>query len=49
MSGLQNALDAYKPGMTVTLAIIHSDGARATRSLKLEAQPATPPDMQSGC
>ena len=49
MSGLQNALDAYKPGMTVKLAIIHSDGATATRSLKLEAQPATPPDMQAGC
>ena len=49
MSELQNTLDAYKPGTTITLAIIHSDGAKATRSLKLEAQPATPPDIQSGC
>jgi S1-C subfamily serine protease len=49
MSELQNTLDAYKPGTTITLAIIHSDGTKATRSLKLEAQPATPPDIQSGC
>ena len=35
MSELQNTLDAYTPGTTVTLAAIHSDGAKATRSLKL--------------
>ncbi len=49
MSELQNTLDDYKPGATVTLTIVHADGAPATRSLKLEAQPATPPDIHSGC
>ena len=49
MPALQNVLERYRPGATVTVRIVHIDGVTVTRSLKLATQPAKPPKLAPGC
>ncbi len=48
-SALQNALERYRPGARVELAIVHLDGSQARRSLTLVTQPAKRPAIASAC
>ena len=48
-SGLQNALERFQPGSTIVVGIVHGDGTRAQRSLKLVAQPAKRSPITQDC
>lgn len=49
MSDLQNALDRTKPGDTLTLSVVRSNGDTASLKMTVRAQPAQAPSVESGC